>query len=110
MKKVFLFLVAIVVCSCFQMKVCGQIADTLPLSERVEYLISQLTLDEKLSLMEHHNPAIERLGLQEYSWWNEALHGVGRNGTATVWPMPIALAATFTPFLVRQVFSHTAFE
>ena len=105
-----MFLVAIVVCSCFQMKVCGQIADTLPLSERVEYLISQLTLDEKLSLMEHHNPAIERLGLQEYSWWNEALHGVGRNGAATVWPMPIALAATFTPFLVRQVFSHTAFE
>ena len=60
--------------------------------------------------MEHHNPAIERLGLQEYSWWNEALHGVGRNGTATVWPMPIALAATFNPWLVRMVFSNTAFE
>ena len=73
-------------------------------------MISQLTLDEKLSLMEHHNPAIERLGLQEYSWWNEALHGVGRNGTATVWPMPIALAATFNPWLVRMAFSNTAFE
>ena len=69
-------------------KVCAQYADTLSISERVEYIISQLTLDEKLSLMEHHNPAIERLGLQEYSWWNEALHGVGRNGLATVWPMP----------------------
>ncbi len=110
MKKCFLLLATIFVCFNFCTKVCGQTADTLPLSERVEYLISQLTLDEKLSLMEHHNPAIERLGLQEYSWWNEALHGVGRNGTATVWPMPIALAATFTPFLVRQVFSHTAFE
>ena len=89
---------------------CAQNADTLPIPERVEYIISQLTLDEKLSLMEHHNPAIERLGLQEYSWWNEALHGVGRNGLATVWPMPIALAATFDPKLVRSVFAITAAE
>lgn len=91
-------------------KVCAQNADTLPIPERVEYIISQLTLDEKLSLMEHHNPAIERLGLQEYSWWNEALHGVGRNGLATVWPMPIALAATFYPELVQKVFAITAEE
>ncbi len=90
--------------------VCAQTADTLPVSERVEYIISQLTLDEKLSLMEHHNPAIERLGLQEYSWWNEALHGVGRNGLATVWPMPIALAATFNPELVRRVFDDISMD
>lgn len=91
-------------------KVCAQNADTLPIPERVEYIISQLTLDEKLSLMEHHNPAIDRLGLQEYSWWNEALHGVGRNGLATVWPMPIALAATFNPELVRRVFDNVSME
>lgn len=60
--------------------------------------------------MEHRNPAIERLGLPEYSWWNEALHGVGRNGIATVWPMPIALAATFNPELVQAVFAQTAEE
>ena len=106
MKKTIL-LFAVVVFNFLFVKVCGQ---SNSLSERVEYLISQLTLDEKLSLMEHHNPAIERLGLQEYSWWNEALHGVGRNGTATVWPMPIALAATFNPWLVRMAFSNTAFE
>ena len=110
MKKILLFFVMFAVCCGFQTKVCGQISDTLPLSERVEYIISQLTLDEKLSLMEHHNPAIERLGLQEYSWWNEALHGVGRNGLATVWPMPIALAATFDPELVQRVFAQTAEE
>ena len=110
MKKFLLTVVVIVGFFCFQTKVCGQISDTLPLSERVEYIISQLTLDEKLSLMEHHNPAIERLGLQEYSWWNEALHGVGRNGLATVWPMPIALAATFDPELVQRVFAQTAEE
>ena len=110
MKKILLFFVMLTGWLGFQTKVCGQISDTLPLPERVEYIISQLTLDEKLSLMEHHNPAIERLGLQEYSWWNEALHGVGRNGLATVWPMPIALAATFDPELVQQVFAHTADE
>ena len=110
MKKILLPLI-VTVCFLLPAKVWGQ-ADSLflSLSERVEYILSQLTLDEKLSLMEHHNPAIERLGLQEYSWWNEALHGVGRNGTATVWPMPIALAATFNPWLVRMVFSNTAFE
>lgn len=77
---------------------------------RAEAILSQLTLDEKLSLMEHQNPAIAHVGLEAYSWWNEALHGVGRNGTATVWPMPIALAATFDPELVRGIFSATAAE
>lgn len=108
MKKIILLLVLFIYIGVG--KVCAQNADTLPIPERVEYIISQLTLDEKLSLMEHHNPAIERLGLQEYSWWNEALHGVGRNGLATVWPMPIALAATFDPELVQKVFAITAEE
>ena len=80
------------------------------LDERVEWLIKNLTLDEKLSLMVHQNPAIERVGLPAYSWWNEALHGVGRAGLATVYPMPIALAATFDPSVIREVFSHVAQE
>ncbi|MBP5556462.1 MAG: glycoside hydrolase family 3 C-terminal domain-containing protein [Bacteroidales bacterium] len=108
MKK-FILLLAIIIYGGIG-TVCAQNADTLPIPERVEYIISQLTLDEKLSLMEHHNPAIERLGLQEYSWWNEALHGVGRNGLATVWPMPIALAATFNPELVRRVFDDISMD
>lgn len=85
--------------------------DTLkPLDQRVEWLIQNLTLDEKLSLMVHQNPAIPRVGLPAYSWWNEALHGVGRAGEATVYPMPIALAATFNPTLIHNVFSDIAKE
>ena len=80
------------------------------LDERVEWLIRHLTLDEKLSLMVHQNPAIEHVGLKPYSWWNEALHGVGRAGEATVYPMPIAMAATFEPRLIRNVFNNVAFE
>ena len=80
------------------------------LDQRVEWLISNLTLDEKLSLMVHQNPAIERVGLPAYSWWNEALHGVARAGEATVYPMPLAMAATFDPATVRDVFSHVAME
>lgn len=82
----------------------------LPIEQRVEDLLGRLTTEEKLAMMEHQNPAVERLGLKPYSWWNEALHGVGRNGTATVWPMPIALAATFNPLLVEMVFAQVAAE
>ena len=83
---------------------------TLDIETRVNDLIGRLTLDEKLSLLEHRNPAIPRLGLKPYSWWNEALHGVGRNGIATVWPMPIAMAASFNPEMVEDIFAQTAVE
>ena len=83
---------------------------TKSIGERVEWLINNLTLDEKLSLMVHQNPAIPRVGLPAYSWWNEALHGVGRAGIATVYPMPIAMAATFDPAMIRNVFNNVALE
>ena len=83
---------------------------TLDIETRVNDLIGRLSIDEKLSLLEHQNPAIPRLGLKPYSWWNEALHGVGRNGTATVWPMPIALAASFDSKMVENIFSQVAAE
>ena len=82
----------------------------LSLDERAELLLNQLTLEEKLGMMEHHNPAIERLGIPAYSWWNEALHGVARNGFATVYPMPIALAATFDDHSVQEMFGMVADE
>lgn len=83
---------------------------SLTIELRVKDLISRLTLEEKTAFLQHQNPAVERLGLLPYSWWNEALHGIARNGVATVYPMPIALAATFEPELVTDVYGYIADE
>lgn len=66
-----------------------------PLSVRVNDLIKQLSLEEKAQQMLDQSPAIARLGIPAYSWWNEALHGVGRSAPATVFPQAIGLGATF---------------
>lgn len=109
MKRLCLILILIIVAP--WRATAQQYQDTsLPISQRVEDLLEHLTLDEKLSLMEHRNPAIPRLGLGAYSWWNEALHGVARNGRATVFPMPIALAATWDTALIRKTFNVVALE
>lgn len=69
---------------------------SLPLNARIDSLISQLTLHEKVLLMQHNAPAIERLNIPAYNWWNESLHGVARtNEKVTVFPQAIGLAATF---------------
>lgn len=66
-------------------------------------LVSRMTLEEKVSQTLYESPAIARLGIKAYNWWNEALHGVARSGTATVFPQAIALAATFDENLLEQV-------
>jgi beta-glucosidase len=76
---------------------------TLTLQERVTDLVSRMTLEEKISQMVFDAPAIERLGIPQYNWWNESLHGVGRAGVATVFPQSIGLAATWNPDLVHQI-------
>ena len=73
-----------------------------PLSARVEDLVSRMTLEEKVSQMVHPAAAIPRLGVPEYNWWNECLHGVGRAGIATVFPQAIGLAATWNVELIRR--------
>ncbi len=75
----------------------------LPLEERVDYLVSRLTLEEKISQMMHDAPAIPRLGIPAYNWWNECLHGVARAGIATVFPQAIGLAAAWDEELMFQV-------
>jgi beta-glucosidase len=71
--------------------------------ERVAELVSRMTLAEKVSQMVYNAPAIERLGIPEYNWWNECLHGVARAGVATVFPQAIGLAATWNPDLVHRI-------
>lgn len=73
------------------------------LGERLDDLMGRLTLREKIEQMMHENPAIERLGIPAYNWWNEACHGVGRAGRATVFPQVIGLAASWDRPLMREV-------
>ena len=72
--------------------------------KRAEALLKELTLEEKVSLMMDTSQPVERLGIKKYNWWNEALHGIARNGLATVFPMPIGLAATFDAEAVHDMF------
>ena len=76
----------------------------LSAEERAESLLGELTLEEKVSLMMNASAPIERLGIKEYDWWNEALHGIARNGLGTVFPMPIGMAASFDPEALHDVF------
>ncbi|MDY6257311.1 MAG: glycoside hydrolase family 3 C-terminal domain-containing protein [Bacteroidaceae bacterium] len=77
---------------------------------RAKDLLGRLSLQEKAQLMEHTSPAIERLGIPAFNWWNEALHGIGRNGTATVYPITMGLAATWDDALVERAFSAASDE
>jgi len=81
-----------------------------PLAERVTDLLERLTVEEKISQLWHKAPAIPRLNLPAYNYWSEALHGVARNGRATVFPEPIGMAATWNPDLIRRVGSAVGDE
>ena len=76
---------------------------SLPVDKRVHDLLDRLTTEEKISLLLYNSPGVERLGIPAYNWWNEALHGVGRAGRATVFPQAIGMAATFNDALLQQV-------
>jgi beta-glucosidase len=70
------------------------------IEQRVDDLVSRLTLKEKVSQMQNESPAIPQLDIPVYNWWNECLHGVARNGIATVFPQAIGMAATWSPDLI----------
>jgi len=82
----------------------------LTADERAKDLLPRLTLAEKAALMQNNSPAIPRLGIKAYEWWNEALHGVGRTGLATVFPQAIGMAASFNDALLFDVFTAVSDE
>ena len=71
--------------------------------ERAKELVSKMTIEEKMAQMRYDAPAIERLGVPAYNWWNECLHGVARQGCATVFPQAIGLAASYNKELMHKV-------
>lgn len=97
-------------CAAMAAAIAGQAAETQPwldtsasFETRAAALVGQMTLEEKAAQMQNAAPAIERLGVPAYDWWNEGLHGVARAGQATVFPQAIGLAATFDVPLMAQV-------
>jgi beta-glucosidase len=77
--------------------------EDLALNERLDDLIGRMTLEEKVDQLNYEAPAIERLGIPAYNWWNECLHGVGRAGMATVFPQAIGMAASWNQELMYEI-------
>ena len=77
--------------------------DRVKATQRAEELVSKMTVEEAASQLRYDSPAIERLGIPEYNWWNESLHGVARAGTATSFPQAVGLGATFDQELLGKV-------
>ena len=81
-----------------------------PLDTRVNALLKALTLAEKISLLGNNSPAIDRLNIPNYNWWNEGLHGVARAGEATIFPQAIGMAAAFNDDLLKEVATAVSTE
>ena len=82
----------------------------LKAEQRADDLLKRLSLEEKVQLMMDVSPAIDRLQIPQFQWWNEALHGVGRNGYATVFPITMAMAASWDDVLLHRVFTAVSDE
>ena len=78
--------------------------------QKAKELVAQMTLEERASQLRYDAPAIPRLGVPTYNWWNEALHGVARAGVATSFPQAIAMAAAFDDELLKTVGGAVATE
>jgi beta-glucosidase len=77
--------------------------DSKSFEERIEALINEMTLEEKVSLMLNTSAIVERLGIEEYNWWSEALHGIVRSARATVFPQAVGMGSTFDTNLLYCV-------
>jgi beta-glucosidase len=101
------------ICACFSTISFAQLLyldKSLTPDVRAEDLLNRLTPEEKVSLMMNDSKPVPRLGIKRYEWWSEALHGVARNGTATVFPQAIGMAASFDDVLLNQIFTVVSDE
>ena len=107
MKRLTVFLcLTLLLFSCqdkFDKKILPFQDPSLSVNERVNDLIARMTLEEKIGQFNYSAPAIDRLGIPEYNWWNECLHGVGRAGLATVFPQAIGMAASWNTDLMYDI-------
>ena len=111
MLKPHLIVAALCICSAAMAQPQYPFLDkTLSPEQRADDLISRLTIQEKTGLVLNASQAIPRFGIKGYDWWNEALHGVGRNGSATTFPMPVGMAASFDEELLYQAFTAVSDE
>ena len=110
MKKLLLTTLLVIGTAILQAQTLPYQNPNLSAAERADDLLARLTLDEKVKLMMDTSPAISRLGIPQFQWWNEALHGVGRNGFATVFPITMAMAASWDDALLHQVFTAVSDE
>ena len=98
MKRLFLVVITIIFFNCCEKPTAEEYPfrdPELSFEERVDDLISRLSLQEKIDQLNYDAPAIEHLNIPAYNWWNECLHGVGRAGKATVFPQTIGMAASW---------------
>ncbi len=103
-------LVLITLTFAMSMPLSAQNAGIERMHQRAKEIIAEMTVDEKISQLMNAAPGIPRLGIKPYNWWSEGLHGVGRDGRATVFPQPIAMASTFDPQLIKQIGNAIAME
>ena len=94
---------AILAMSLMASNAMAQDAKVAAMQEKAKALIAQMTVEEKIEQLMNATPGIERLGIRPYNYWSEALHGVARNGKATVFPEPIGMGASFNPELLQAV-------
>ena len=101
---------AFLLAACSEPKEVSYLDKTLPAEVRAADLLSKLTLEEKAKLVINNSEPVERLGIKKYNWWSEALHGIARNGSATVFPQPIGMASSFDTDKIEAVFTAASDE
>ena len=110
MKRIILLSTTFMLCLCASAQPFPYQNPALSAKERAADLCQRLTLEEKTQLMLDESPAIPRLGIKKFFWWSEALHGAANMGNVTVFPEPVAMAASFNPDLLYKVFDVASTE